>query len=519
MSLQYCLLAFGVAFAAACGATPVIRWLAKGWGVVDRPDNFRKVHHREVPRLGGVAIYVAFLVSVAAVLLMPHITVTEAFWREMPKLMALLLGAAVALGLGIFDDVFELPARWKLVLQVAAATVAFLGGYRIQTIGIPFHEHLPFGEYIKLGALAYPATVLWFLACMNAINLLDGLDGLAAGASLFAAVTLFLVAALYDEGSSMLLMACLAGSALGFLVYNFYPASIFLGDSGSMLLGFMIAALALFQKSRKTETALTLLVPLIALGLPLFDTLLAILRRWSRRLPISAADRQHIHHVLMSLGLSHRRVVLILYGACVVLGAIAYVVAMGREEITVFLLSSLAILAYVSVRVFGGMRVLDVVGRVSEDFSRMGRSAKAKLSVERSINRLAEASSYDALWAALSEAFTGLDIDAALLEIKQAGSAERRRFAWPVRTGEARDPADSGLNAWFARLAIRDGRRVVGELRLTKLVHGVTLLPAAPDLVERLRSEIGRHVTRLLKENEAAAPVRDTPLSEPGSPS
>ena len=484
--------AFAIAFGVAALVTPVVRRLAVRWNVVDRPDDFRKVHEGEIPRLGGVAVFAAFVAPVAVYLALGSGTPLGEVPLGQCGLVGLLLGAAVALGLGVFDDVLDLRARWKLIFQAVAATVAYIGGYRITAISNPF------GDPFVFGVLSYPITVLWFLACMNAINLLDGLDGLAAGAALFASITLFVVSVVSKQAISMFFMACLSGSVLGFLLYNFYPAKIFLGDSGSMLLGYLIAALALVEGTRKAETALALLVPLIALGLPLFDTALAVLRRWSRRLPLSGADRQHIHHVLISLGLSHRKAVLILYGACLGLGGIAYFIAVGRNEVTLILISTLLIVAFVSARMFWGVRFQEVLGRVSEDFGRMGRAKDAKVAAQRVIARLPACEDAEAVWRECTRAFSGLHLDFARLELSRGAAGDGPRvFAWPSDADPAADPAASAATVWTARLSLRNGEKVLGEIEVSKACDVGTLLPDAPELLERLRREMAAQLDRL----------------------
>ncbi len=367
---------FVVAAWVAAALTPLVRALARRVGAVDKPDDYRKTDRRAVPLLGGIAVFAAFPVPIVALALFHRNNVAVLLEQHWPEVAALLAGGAIALGLGIVDDVMQLPARWKLLFQVAAAAVAVAGGFCVTAVSNPF------GGSIFLGWLGVPVTILWFIGCMNALNLLDGLDGLAAGVGLFVAVTLLLVSSVYGNGLAMLLLACLAGAIAGFLRYNFHPASIFLGDSGSMLLGFWVAALSLLA-ARKAEAAVALLVPFIALGLPIFDTTLAILRRWSRKLPISAADRQHIHHKLLAMGLTHRRTVLVLYVACAMLGAAALLISAGRGAMTLIVVGSLALLAYVCIRAMGTLRLNDLVGRLSRDWATGRRSAQARVAVEK----------------------------------------------------------------------------------------------------------------------------------------
>ena len=512
------LVAFAVAFIAAILCTPVVRAAARRLGVVDKPDSFRKVHGREVPLLGGVAIYVAFATPIVALCFFYRNAVSDLLYAHPIKLLTLMGGAAVALAAGGLDDVRNLPVRWKLLLQIVAACVAFAGGCSIEAISNPF------GEPLVLGVWSFPVTLLWFLGCMNAVNLLDGLDGLAAGACLFATITLLLVSIVFGNVMPMLLMACLSGAILGFLLFNFYPASIFLGDSGSLLLGFLLASLSLLGATRKPETAVALFIPVVAFGLPIFDTGLAILRRWSRRLPISAGDRRHIHHVLLSLGLSHRRAVLVLYGACVVLGGAAVLIMAGRSELTLMVLGSLAIVAFVCVRVFGRLRFDALWSRLSEDWARTRRSAEARIAVESAAQRMQAAADIEAMWAACSDAFKSLALDHATLWVNGHGGAESS--VWTLSNGSGRamgeqtdapqgaDGEDTGgrvcqPDCYLYRLGIRNNGYMFGDLELRKhLGNGPLLLPVVPELLAKLQDQMAQKTDLLVIPEQASSQPR-----------
>jgi UDP-GlcNAc:undecaprenyl-phosphate GlcNAc-1-phosphate transferase len=290
--MQQYLLLFGVAVAVSLLATPWAGRLAFHIGAVDRP-NKRKIHQQNMPRLGGLAVYVGFL---AAGVLLPL----------EPRLTGLLLGGTVILLLGLLDDTRGLSPKVKLLGQSAAAAIVVAFGIRIDFINNPFNG------YLYLGDFSFPFTVLWIVAITNAINLIDGLDGLASGVSAIVLFTFAVIAHQIGQSTVSLLALALAGAILGFLRYNFYPAKIFLGDCGSMFLGFMIAVLAVFGLL-KGLTVVTFVVPVIVLGVPVFDTCFAILRRFCERRPIFQADKGHLHHRLLSRGYSHRQAVLFIY--------------------------------------------------------------------------------------------------------------------------------------------------------------------------------------------------------------
>ena len=485
-----CLVAFAVAFIVALGATRVVRSAATRLGVVDKPDNYRKTHQRTVPRLGGVAIYIAFAAPIVILYFFRHNLLSDALHQQSILIMALLAAGAMVLGIGIVDDVWDLRARWKLLLQIVPASVAIAAGYSIGKVSMPFSQS------VTLGVFALPVTLFWFLGCMNAVNFLDGLDGLAAGVCLFATLTLLLVSVFFGNVGSILLMCCLSGAILGFLIFNFHPASIFLGDSGSMLLGFLVAALSLLG-SRKAETTVALLVPFIALGLPIFDTTLTILRRWCRKLPISAADRQHIHHVLLAMGLSHKQVVLVLYFICIVLGAAALIITAGRSEVTIIVIGSLAITAFVCVRVFGGLRFAHLWGRFFEELARRQQSADAKVAVEKVVSYMRSATDTDSLWELFSTGADRLGLDHASLRMFGESETMQRVFTWDH--DHAAEPNETPPQAenWGAQLHIHNNGLVLGELKLIKFIHDSPLPADTPELVDRLRREMGAQMERL----------------------
>lgn len=318
-------IAFVTALVVTAALTPLVRHFALAAGAVDEPTA-RRVHTRRVPRLGGVAIVVGFVAPLFTLVVLRTGFAQVELARHYRLLAGLLLGSAVIALLGFVDDVSGVGAKRKLVVQSIAACIAYAGGLRIGSLALPF-----VGE-VSLGWLSLPATVLWIAAVSNALNLIDGLDGLAGGVAFFACVTNFVVAYLSHNLMICLFSAALAGAILGFLIYNFNPATIFMGDSGSLFLGYVLATMSLLgSSSQKSPTAIAILVPLLALGLPLMDMLLAMVRRFLERRSIFSADRGHLHHRLLDLGLTHRRAVLVLYALSMVFTLLALVVHLGRS--------------------------------------------------------------------------------------------------------------------------------------------------------------------------------------------
>ncbi|MBP1992624.1 glycosyltransferase family 4 protein [Paenibacillus eucommiae] len=299
--------------------TPIVKKFAFWVGAVDAP-NHRKVHTRIMPRLGGLAIFLAFV---------------GAYFIVSPALnsfnsdagMGLLLGGLVIVITGALDDRFQLSPKWKLLGQIIAASIVVSFGLKIDLVNIPFGV-----DDLPIGWLSIPITILWIVGVSNAINLIDGLDGLSAGVSAIATVTILILALMMPNATVVLLSVILLGSIIGFMFYNFHPAKIFMGDSGALFLGFALATLSIL--GFKQAAVVSLLIPIMILGVPLSDTFFAIMRRYVNKLPISAPDKSHLHHCLLQLGFSHRTTVFIIYGIALIFGgsAVACSLLMGKSQ-------------------------------------------------------------------------------------------------------------------------------------------------------------------------------------------
>jgi UDP-GlcNAc:undecaprenyl-phosphate GlcNAc-1-phosphate transferase len=290
--------------------TPMVKKIAFWVGAVDSP-NHRKVHTRIMPRLGGLAIFIAFVG--AYFVISPAM---DAFNSD--AALGLLLGGFVIVLTGALDDRFQLSPKWKLLGQLIAACIVVAFGLKIDLVNIPFGE-----TNLSIGWLSIPITILWIVGVSNAINLIDGLDGLSAGVSGIATTTILILALMMPNVTVVLLSVILLGSIVGFMFYNFHPAKIFMGDSGALFLGFALATLSIL--GFKQAAVVSLLIPIMILGVPLSDTFFAIMRRYVNKLPISAPDKSHLHHCLLQLGFSHRTSVLIIYGIALVFGGSAVV--------------------------------------------------------------------------------------------------------------------------------------------------------------------------------------------------
>ncbi len=319
--------ALGLLLLGLVGAFLIVPYLhawALSHRLVDAVDPARKAHTLPTPRIGGVAFVVPFIAGTALIAVFLHRELVEAaFVREWFVMVA---GALAIFVVGLWDDVHPLGAKVKLAAQVVICSLVAVLGFQLTTLSNPFGP-----EPFVLGWMGWPLAVFWLLSTTNLVNLADGADGMAAGISLIIFVSLALTM-WFTAGITMFLLCVLmVGALLGFLIHNFPPARIFMGDGGAYFLGFLIGQVGLAGEHKSTVAA-ALVVPFLALGVPLIDTVLAILRRAVRGLPIGRADREHVHHRLMELGLSPRRTVLLIYVICVIFCALGLVVFFQRGK-------------------------------------------------------------------------------------------------------------------------------------------------------------------------------------------
>lgn len=309
---------------------PFIKIVANHVGALDIP-NGRKVHKEPMPRLGGLGIYMGFLLGYIL------------FGTMSIRMNAILIGSFIIIVTGIVDDINPIPAKYKFLFQlIAASVVAFYGKILLQDLSA-------FGFYIDFGIFSYPITVIFIVAIINCINLIDGLDGLAAGLSsiYFITIGIVIVGWKHAFGLDAIITFIMLGATLGFLCHNFNPAKIFMGDSGSMFLGYMISVIALL--GFKNVTLTTLLAPICLLAIPIMDTAFAILRRLVNKKPISEPDKQHLHHQLLNLNLSHRNVVLLIYALDILFASAMLVYILYDRTVGVIIYSILFIMVLVFV--------------------------------------------------------------------------------------------------------------------------------------------------------------------------
>lgn len=349
------LLAFGISAVISYLITPFIIRLANKTGAIDVPKDARRVHSKPIPRLGGLGIFIGFLIP--SIFLIP----------PNAKVLAILLASGIMVNMGIIDDISPLKAKTKLFIQIFCALIITWAGIRIDFFTNPFENDI----LIVLKLLSIPITVFWIVGITNTVNLIDGLDGLAAGISIIAALTLGIVALTSGQYITATLLMGVVGGAVGFLPHNFNPAKIFMGDTGSLFLGFILSVTAILG-TIKGATVLAVIIPLFALAIPILDTTFAIIRRFLAGKPIMEADRGHLHHRLLSKGLSQKKTVIFLYGIAAFLGASS--LYLQKSD---FITGVLVILADVII-VFIGVKKLHILQDVKQEIDKSRRMEEQK---------------------------------------------------------------------------------------------------------------------------------------------
>lgn len=436
--------------------TPFLRQWAHSRAVLDVPTELRKIHTEPIPRVGGFAIYAAFLVIFLLLrFLFPEQVQSLEGWEE------IFVVVTPMFIMGAWDDFRPLGAKKKLAAQIVIAIMAYWIGVRIENITNPFNN-----TFYHIGLWGLPLTVLWLVAITNLINLIDGLDGLAAGVSLFLMVVLAALAASRGSVPLLCLSVGIAGALAGFLFFNFPPAKIFLGDGGAYFLGSLIATMALVNSS-KGEVVAAMVVPFFALGLPVLDTALAILRRGILGLPIFRGDRQHIHHRLLDMGFSQRRTVVLLYMICALLCLIAAFFFVVGSRWWALLLGVLFTVALMSVRGLGYVKGWDKFGLQLAGSAEKRRSIQMALLLGKVLVLESEnCRDWPEFVKLASEkleklGFHSFKLRTRIAEIESAEWRPEHPRPWNIENAE-----------WVEHVRLLQiGREVVGEIRLCSYVE------------------------------------------------
>ncbi|CAK8712861.1 UDP-GlcNAc:undecaprenyl-phosphate GlcNAc-1-phosphate transferase [Candidatus Electrothrix laxa] len=497
-------------FVAAClislALTPAIRQLALHFDLTDKPSA-RKMHNGEIPRIGGVALFCSFFFPFLFLLVFCKQSHAVQNLLADNSIFYFVIGAVLIFLLGLLDDIRDLSFLSKIFGQLLIAVFVYSCGIRITVVTTPF------GADFAIGFLSLPITVFWFLLVINAINLIDGLDGLAAGICLFASLAMLFVCVVSGRLTAALAFAALAGSLIGFLRYNFYPASIFMGDSGSYFLGYCLAALSI-GGAIKGQIATALLIPVIALGVPLIDTIWAPLRRFINGQSMFQPDNKHIHHRLVKLGFTHRRAVLTLYVLTVLLGISSMLLVHAQNNTSALILFVLGIglvglLRYISD--FNSFNVHNFASWARDLTDEAGISIQRRLFLQHQ-RRIDSASDLEILWEAVCVSLEMLEFDYAEFHFieQQAGATtgwSRRRFSWAEKE---KDKVSQEQREAFLRielpiqsvLAGKTGVRNFGTLLLMKDMRHAATEPYLLKRVEQLRRSMMACLEKLTEEEK-----------------
>jgi UDP-GlcNAc:undecaprenyl-phosphate GlcNAc-1-phosphate transferase len=490
--------------------TPIAARLATRRGWLDYPDGRRKLHTVPVPRVGGLAVYAAFLIAFGVLVA----TVPEAV-SDGPGVVNAYLHLALACGavmlVGFLDDVVGVPPVAKITVQALAAAYLFFHGYRIESLTNPL------GDPLRLGSLSLPLTLLWFVAMSNAFNLIDGVDGLAAGVAFLATASLFAAASLGDHWETAFLVAALAGALLGFLRYNFSPASIFMGDCGSLFVGFALAAFAL-RGFMKTSAAIAVSAPLLALALPILDVIIAVARRFIAGNRVFEGDRQHIHHRLLRMGLTPRAAVVSLYGVAALCASLSLVTMTGRVQVLWAVAIASALLTWVGIQQLGYVEFSEVQRVLVRRLLTERRTLANNVQLLELRNALAKAADLAELWDALVECGTRLGLGGLRLVLAPEWRARSDRRLGAEHPGHPfpvwwRDgKVNSAEERWRWVIALGEDSTRLGEMTVTpgtSDARGLDFDPAY--LIETVANDFTRALIRVLSSDAEPGRTVRTP--------
>ncbi|HEX8291774.1 MAG TPA: MraY family glycosyltransferase [Pyrinomonadaceae bacterium] len=452
---------FLVSLSASLFLTPVVRRAAQRLGWLDVPSDGRRVHEVPVPRLGGVAVFGSVMLALAVLPLLDNL-VTRSLAGQWRGVVAVLTSSTLVFLFGVYDDLTGLPARWKFVAQGAAAVLLYALGGRVEALTVPF-----VGSFDLPPVLGFGLTIVWVIGISNAFNLIDGLDGLATGASLFAALVMLGVSLVNGRVLVTAVSVALVGSLIGFLRYNFNPASIFLGDSGSLFIGFLLAALSV-TGTQKASTVVAVAIPLMAFALPVIDTGFALARRFISGRPLFEGDREHIHHKLLERGWSQRRVAFALYGACAFFGLLALLFTSdgGEGKVTglVLLITGAAV-----VLTAGRLRyheVDEVRAGLRRNFGERKIRTANHVHVRRASQALSKAATLGELFAAVREVLELGEFVYATVQLGRGGDFETSERALALEEGDRRvrgAGVRGGLICWQWERGDVEAKEVMGS--------------------------------------------------------
>ncbi len=522
---------FALFIIATCSAlviTPVVRRLCERFKLLDVPADGRRVHTSAIPRLGGVAIYLSLLVALSSLFVVSNI-LTQSLAYYSPLFYKILIPASLVLLLGIYDDLRGANAILKFVGLALIASLFYAMGGRMENLAIPFVGLVHFPP-----VLSFVMTVFWLVAISNAFNLIDGMDGLAAGAALFSSIVILVVALAGGHSVMIVVTIVICGALAGFLRYNFNPASIFLGDSGALFIGFLLASLSLLG-AQKATTAIAVITPILAFGLPVVDTTVTMARRLIGRRPIFEGDGEHIHHMLLARGWSQRRVVLILYSVCALFGLLAALSTQTSSPVTGFVLFVISAIVILGVGQLRYHEVDELRAGVRRTVGNRRLRVANNVRVRRAGLALSRAASLNEIFEALSNMLEFEEFAYANLQLGQTGRTvagerafnaigQRRprqqvefsqgQIAWSwTRDDVDADNVIGSSEYWCFRLPLATATGDWGWMNLYRPLSGQALLLDLNYLSGFLRLELAQAAERVItsfEETPSPSPVQFT---------
>lgn len=518
------LVLFIIAMCSSFALTPVVRRVSQRFGWLDVPRDERRVHQRAVPRLGGIAVFASVAITLATLPLVDNL-VTQELRTNVPRLLAVLVPATLVFLFGVYDDLRGTDARLKFIAQGSASVLLYLMGGRVEALTIPF-----VGSVELPTAISFVLTVVWTVGITNAFNLIDGMDGLAGGAALFASLVMLAVALMLGHPLVVVVTLALAGALIGFLRYNFNPASIFLGDSGSLFIGFTLAALSV-QGAQKASTAVAVAIPVLAFGLPIIDTSFSMMRRFMSGRPLFQADREHIHHMLLARGWSQRRVAVMLYGVCAAFGLVALLFVSdmaGRATGLVLFVVGMAVVFAVSRLRYH--EVDEIKAGMKRNLVERRLRVANNIRVRRASRSMSKATTLDELFRAVCEMLEHSEFVYAVVQIGRGGDwAQGERllaregralslFKAEIRGGlifwswergdiEATEIVGSG-RFWTLRLPLSTDRTGWGYINLYRSLNSDAMLLDMNYLCNLFQREMAQAVERVLSISEQEPSTR-----------
>jgi UDP-GlcNAc:undecaprenyl-phosphate GlcNAc-1-phosphate transferase len=492
---------------ATCGSlvlTPLLRRLCERYRLVDEPGDGRRIHVKSVPRLGGIAIFVSALLALSVLPLKDNL-LTQTLRADSHQFLALLVCATLVLLLGVFDDLRGANAKVKFAVLSAVTTLFWVMGGRIAGLSIPF-----VGGVNLPPVLGFVLTLLWVVGITNAFNLIDGIDGLATGSALFALLVILVISLVQGNAFVTVVALALSGALAGFLRYNFNPASIFLGDSGALFVGFSLAALSI-QGAQKASTAVAVAIPIFAFALPVVDTVVTIGRRFVSGKPIFQGDRGHIHHMLLSRGWSQRRVALSLYAVSALFGLLAMLFVSSSSQLTATVLFVVGIAVVTAVGHLRYPEVAEIRASVKRNIGERRARAANNIRIRRACQTLAQATTLDELFGEVSDMLDFGEFVYANVQLSYHGRPiadgatsqavvpdGRIQWAWQ-REGSDPERIVGSDRFWTLRLPLATARGPLGYINLYRALDDSPMRLDVNYLCALFQPEMSQAAERILE--------------------